>query len=472
MSYWKMVCVGCAFFAATAIASSAQTFTTLAYYPGYDQFGVFSPLVQGTDGNFYGTALDESGGYGSIYKITPAGVITVLYNFCSQTNCTDGAYPAGAPLVLGTDGNFYGVTYYGGAPCTSSGINLGCGTVFKMTPSGALTVLHSFNGTDGNSPTWLIQDSGGNFYGTAGGGTGCAGGGCGTIFKMTPHGVLTTLHNFDFTDGWGPTGLIQATDGKLYGTTANGGAYDVPVCEPYGLQYYCGTFFKITTGGVFTLVQSFNGINGAVPYVPPVQASDGNFYGTTSVCEYSSGCMYRTNASGNLKALYRWKGIDGGSTVGLIQATDGNLYGAGGFGYSSASNAVFKISLRGDYAIVYSTGEEQFEINALLQSTSGTFYGVYTNGFNEAVYSLDVGLGPFVSFVEPAAKVAQTAQILGQGLTGTTSVTFNGIAATSFSVVSDTYMTAVVPSGATTGPVVVTTPGGALTSNVSFRIIQ
>ena len=98
-------------------SGSAQTFTTLSWFPGFDQFGVFSPLIQGTDGNYYGTALDDSGGYGNVYKITPSGLITILYNFCSLPNCADGSEPEGGPLVLGTDGNFYGVTYLGGASC-------------------------------------------------------------------------------------------------------------------------------------------------------------------------------------------------------------------------------------------------------------------------------------------------------------------------------------------------------------------
>jgi len=103
------------------------------------------------------------------------------------------------------------------------------------------------------------------------------------------------------------------------------------------------------------------------------------------------------------------------------------------------------------------------------------FYGVVRNGGNGVrggIFSLDMGLGPFVTFVLPAGKVGKTAQILGQGLTGTSNVTFNGVAATTLSVVSDTYLTAVVPSGATTGPVVVTTPTGTLTSNKNFRISQ
>ncbi len=454
-------------------SGSAQTFTTLSWFPGFDQFGVFSPLTQGTDGNYYGTALDDSGGYGNVYKITPAGLITILYNFCSLPNCADGSEPEGSPLVLGTDGNFYGVTYFGGASCSVYG-SAGCGTVFKMTPSGTLTVLHTFSGSDGIAPTGLIQDSGGNFYGTTAEGGAESGDGCGTIFKITPHGTLTTLHSFDFTDGCYPVGLIQAANGRLYGAALGGGPSGIPLCENYGFEYSCGVVFNITTGGSFTLVDTLSNTTGAYPLVPLVQASNGSFYGTAFLFQYGNGDIYRLNANGTLKAIYWWKGTAIGGTTGLIAGSDGNLYGTGGQGYSSACGSVYKISLTNEYTPVYQGcgGGELFENNTLLQGTNGMFYGSYTDGFASAIYSLDAGLSPFIAFVQPSAKVNQAAEILGQVLTGTTSVTFNGVAATSFTVVNDTYMTAVVPSGATTGKVVVTTPSGVLTSNVSFRIIK
>jgi len=454
-------------------SSSAQTFTTLSWFPGFDQFGVFSPLVQGVDGDYYGTALDDSGGYGNVYKITPAGLVTILHSFCSLPNCADGSEPEGSPLVLGTDGNLYGVTYFGGASCTLYG-SAGCGTVFEMTPSGTLTVLHTFSGPDGSAPTGLIQDSGGNFYGTTSEGGAESGDGCGTIFKITPHGALTTLHSFGFTDGCYPVGLIQATNGKLYGATLGGGPSNIPLCENYGFEYSCGTVFNITTGGTFTLVDTLSNATGAYPLVPMVQASNGNFYGTAFLFQYGNGDIYRLNSNGTLKAVYWWKGADDfGGTTGLVQASDGNLYGTGG-GYSSSCGSVFKLNLTDEYTPVYQGcgGGELFENNTLMQGTNGMFYGSYTDGSASAIYSLDAGLSPFVAFVQPSTKVNQTAEILGQGLTGATIVTFNGVAATKFTVVSDTFMTAVVPSGATTGPVVVTTPGGALTSNVSFRIIN
>jgi uncharacterized repeat protein (TIGR03803 family) len=201
------------------------TLTNLYYFlGGPDGANPYDGLVQGSDGSFYGTA--SSGGAfngGTVFRVTPEGSLTTLYSFCAQSDCADGMNPEGG-LVEGQDGNFYGTTY--GEP----GI---FGTVFKITPTGALTTLHTFNGDDGNSPTaGLVQATDGNFYGTtAFNGTSPACRiflfGCGTVFEITPGGTLTTLHNFDGSDGsfiYG--GLVQATDGNFYGTTAAGGAYN------------------------------------------------------------------------------------------------------------------------------------------------------------------------------------------------------------------------------------------------------
>ena len=179
----------------------------------------------------YGTT--EYGGanrYGTVFKITPSGALTKLYSFCSQSGCADGANPFG-PLVQATDGNLYGTTQIGGANTSGCG-GQGCGTVFKITPSGTLTTLYSFCSQSGcpdgaNPYSRLVQATDGNFYGTTVSGgafTYCGfAGGCGTVFKITPSGSLTTLHSFDGGDGAGPLGLVQATGGNFYGTTSSGG---------------------------------------------------------------------------------------------------------------------------------------------------------------------------------------------------------------------------------------------------------
>jgi hypothetical protein len=185
--------------------------------------------------------------------------------------------------------------------------------------------------------------------------------------------------------------------------------------------------FEITATGGFTTRERFDWSDGYDPYSAMIQGTDGNLYGTTV-----------------------W---------GLCCGVAFNVAPAGGLTVLSAFNGG-------------SWGEDP--IGGLLQGTNGIFYGTTAGdtGTSSTIYSLDMGLGPFITFVMATGKAGQTAQILGQGLTGATSVTFNGVAATKFSVVSDTYMTAVVPAGATTGAVVVATPAGNLTSNVSFRISQ
>ena len=293
-----------------------------------------SALVQGSDGNLYGTAGGVYTG-GTFFKITPQGTMTTLYLFCSQLNCTDGEYPS--TLIQGKDGNFYGTTYAGGnsADCTQEG-SFGCGTVFKITPQGALTILHNFSSADGCYPeAGLTLGSDGNFYGTtlAGG----ANGYCnaypsgGTVFKITPAGQLTTLYSFcsasNCSDGEGPFGeMVQDTDGNLYGTT-NGG----------GISPGRGTIFKITSSGAFTSVYLFcslaNCADGILPYGNLMQASDKNIYGTT----YEAG----TNGGGTVyrfqpNAIQLTVSVSGG---GNVTSTDGyiNCPGSCSHQYSSGT---------------------------------------------------------------------------------------------------------------------------------------
>jgi uncharacterized repeat protein (TIGR03803 family) len=279
---------------AAAIALPAQTRTTLFSFDETDGGTPFAGLIQGTDGNFYGTTsfggssgpclVVSSYGCGTVFKITPSGMLTTLYNFCSQSNCTDGIEPE-AGLVQGADGNFYGTTIFGGVNSTCQYGN-SCGTVFTITPGGVLTTLHSFNFTDGYLPVaGLIQGTDGNLYGTTseGGATRlCKNNGfdgCGTVFKITPDGVLTTLHsfycpqfNFHCREGTSPdAALVQGADGNFYGTTTVGGVYGY------------GTVFRISPGGTLTTLYSFDKTDGDQPEVGLVQGTDGNFYGTTYV---------------------------------------------------------------------------------------------------------------------------------------------------------------------------------------------
>jgi len=229
------------------------------------------------------------------------------------------------------------------------------------------------------------------------------------------------------------------------------------------------------------------GVGGSSPAGQLIEASDGNFYGTTALGGSGTACgangcgtVFELTQQGSVSILYSFKGgrEDGAEPVaGLAQATDGNLYGSTSSAGVSNAGTLYQITTGGTekllYSFVDSVGERPGA--TLLQHTNGNFYGAAEGGgkYGEgSLYSLSMGLGPFVTFVLPAGRAGQSAQILGQGLNGTTGVTFNGIPATSFRVESDTFMTAVVPSGVTSGPVVVSTRTGLLTSNVNFRILQ
>jgi uncharacterized repeat protein (TIGR03803 family) len=273
-------------------------------------------LIQATDGNFYGTTQDgPDSGFGAVFKMTPAGGVTILHAF---TGGVDGGHPL-APLIQASDGNFYGTTHDGG---------LGYGTVFMMTPSGVVIVLHAFTGgTDGGYPyAALIQATDGNFYGTtrtggAPGGAPCSA--CGTVFRMTLFGTLTVLHTFTGTDGALPlTALMQANDGNFYGTTYQSGSFNG------------GTVFKMTPAGTVTVLHQFAGVgggtDGANPWAALIQATDGNFYGTTIYGGASNnGTVFMMTPSGVVTVLHAFTGgTDGAAPMAsLLQATDGNLYG-------------------------------------------------------------------------------------------------------------------------------------------------
>lgn len=482
--------------AAMAIPAGAQ-FSNVASFNGTDgSYPQYGPLVQGRDGNFYGTTSVGGGnGYGEVFKVTAAGAVTVIYSFCSLSDCSDGANPAGG-VVLGTDGNFYGMTAQGG---DSNGCNFpyGCGTIYKVTSSGKLTTLYTFTtlSPGAGSVSGLAEGNDGNFYGTTAGDLGD-----GTIFKITPKGVLTALHTFEEIDGDLPYGgLTLGTDGNFYGTTSLGGTSTA--CNDG-----CGTVFKITSAGKLTTLHSFSITDGASPIGGLVQASNGNFYGTTAAggvndapgCGQASnpgcGTVFEITPKGKLTTLYSFCSqlncADGYDPYGtLVQGTDGNLYGTTTVG-GICCGTIFMVSPSGTFAAVYSLcdqhggcQEPQFDgvypWAGLLLSTRGKLYGTaYYGGTSSncpygcgTVFSESVGLGGFVRAVTNSGKVGATIEFLGQGFTASSTVSFNGTAATP-SVKSGTYLTVAVPSGATTGLVTITTSKGTLTSNRVFQVIQ
>jgi uncharacterized repeat protein (TIGR03803 family) len=349
--------------------TSSGTPTTLYYFCSETNCAdgelPYAGLVQGSDGNFYGTTqaggtdfgCDGFDGCGTIFKITSSGKLTTLYTFCKTTPCADGTDPYAA-LVQGSDGDFYGTTEAGG-------LGLGYGTVFKITSSGELTTLYRFclesNCTDGGNPyAALVQGANGNFFGTTWGGG--ANDGNGTVFEITTGGKLTTLHSFAGTDGAHPQGaLMLGTDGNFYGTTNAGGAQQGGCAA----EVRCGTVFKITPAGKFTTLYSFCSSSGCpdgqVPNAALVQGSDGSFYGTTEqggqkgACPKVGACgtIFRITPSGTLTTLYSFCSqggascTDGSNPYGaLIQdPTDGDFFGTTWAGGASNSGAVFRLSI-------------------------------------------------------------------------------------------------------------------------------
>lgn len=379
----------------------------------------------------------------------------MLHNFAGS----DGSDPSG--LVLATDGNFYG---------TASGGTLGDGVIFRISSSGSFTDLYNFTGgADGSDPqNSLIQGTDGSFYGANKTG----------VYSYEPSGTPEIFYSFSYPQPLGAISqMTQGTDGMLYLVISAGGVYD------------CGSVSKLSLQGAVQWERDFGspGVcdeylkTGWGPNAPVIQASDGNLYSTNlGGGAYDYGTVFRLYSdTGAMAILLNFDFTNGGlSEAGLVQGNDGNLYGVsadgGAFPYAGV---IYQLTLPGAYTFLANVADRQEDWPnwSLLQHTSGTFYGVNLDGGTHeygAVYSFDNNLGPFVTFVQSEGSVGSTVQILGQDLTGATQVTFNGVPAKGFSVVSATYLTAVVPVGATTGTVSITTPTQVLKSNKRFTISQ
>ena len=383
------------FYAGTVFKMTADGVLTTIAKLGHED--PVAGLVQATNGHYYGAALHGGNGSGSIFEITPADKLKTIYQFCQPT-CI-GQEPS-ATLIQALDRDFYGT--------------LRGGVIYRVTLAGAVTSLATFTGPNGSMPqSGVIQATDGNFYGTTEfGGQPCAlfTYGCGTVYKMTPDGTLTTLHSFcaqtgcpDGFQSW--AGVIQATDGYLYGLTQEGGSGSC--ADPSG----CGVAFKITLDGTFTALATLGALGTRYPNASFVQATDSNFYA------HGLGGLFQMTPAGAVKVLYQFS-YDS-SNASLIQSTDGNFYGT-------------------TYGATNSTGHQ---VNA------GT------------VFRLSMGLAPFVKTQPPAGRVGKSVTILGTNLAGATGVTFNGTPVSSFAVNStNSAITTTVPAGATTGTVQVTLP--------------
>jgi uncharacterized repeat protein (TIGR03803 family) len=341
-----------------------------------------SGLLLGTDGNFYGIAAGGDYANGAVFKMTPAGVESVLHSFDPSTG--DGGEPSG--LIAGSDGNFYGTTIGGGAN--------GWGTVFKMTPDGTESVLYSFKGypSDAASPSGVFQASDGNFYGTADfGGPDNKG----TVFKVTPTGVETVLYSFGSMANDPAavfSSLVEGDDGNFYGVSEGGGTS------------HEGAVFKITPQGVLTLVHSFSGgtSDGSGLGYGLLKGTDGNFYGVAGSGPNGGGIIYKVTSAGVETIVYAFgSSVSGG--VGyfpegtLSEDSDGNLYGgteAGGYartvcgneGCSSTgwSGTIFEIPAAGHAILLTDFGPDAAEgtnpSGPPIQGQDGILYGVTTSG--------------------------------------------------------------------------------------------
>jgi uncharacterized repeat protein (TIGR03803 family) len=467
--------------AGISIPAQAQTYTPLYAFGAIDssQNGPNGQLALGRDGNFYGTINQSVSG---IYEITPEGTETMLwwapkdgygtvcysgltlgadgllYGTCEQWDGFNGnggiifkydpsqgqngfttlySFPycgttwMPSPLTLGIDGNFYGTTI-GTGYCDT-----GYGTVFQITPAGKFKTIHVFKGIPGNEPGEpsgpLALAANGNFYGTSQVGGNSNGGNGGTIYKVTTKGKVTVLYSFLNTGPYMPiAGVTQGADGKFYGTTFYGGTYSE------------GTIFQLA-GKKVTILHNFNQTpdDAAVPNFPLTLGTDGNFYSPSQ--DFNMG---------------------GYGPESLFEITTGkkpvytdlyNLQPGGCSMYLGADGCLLS--------------------SPMVLHANGTFYGTtMQGGYYEGnpidrgvFYSLNTGLKPYIILQYPLGKKGTSIGIFGVGLTGATAVSFNGASA-QFTVASDTYLTATIPTGATTGYVTVTTPSGPLKSAVKLTV--
>ncbi|HTQ31542.1 MAG TPA: choice-of-anchor tandem repeat GloVer-containing protein [Opitutaceae bacterium] len=368
----------------------------------------------------YGTGFIDSPVTSVIYTITssPAAIVNVIHDFDPANS---GGIEPFAGLTLGTDGNFYGTTYYGGSTYVSSS-NLGLGTVFKLTPAGAFTTLVSFTGSNGEYPfAGVTQGSDGNFYGTTNPSVfDPASSNFGIIFKMTPGGALTTLTSFNIFAGEYPfAGLIQGKDGSFYGATSVGG------------NGVYGTLFKITpsgtSGSVMSGLVSFSGANGAFPAANLVQGSDGNFYGTTyyggstfvSANNPGDGTVFKVTPAGTLTTLVSFTGSNGEFPAApLVQGSDGNFYSTTTEDNGADAGTVFKMTPAGALTtLAFFNVANGATPNGLMQGSDGNFYGTANAGGD----SNNVNDGDGVIFrVTPAGNL--TALVLFDGANGSGSL--------------------------------------------------
>ena len=349
-------------------ALAASGLTVLHTFQGWDGNYAYGRLVQGNDGAFYGTTLSGGPGTGTVYRVDVDGNFKLLHAFQGPD---DGISP-NAGLVLMDDGNFYGTTSDWGPcqePCASGG------TVFRMTPDGVLTTLHTF--ASNTRPYSLAAGRDGLLYGVTG-----AGGshGYGSIYSIATDGTYRLLVSFDRTAGiWSPQGrLVEGTDGNFYGTTINGGTYEA------------GTVFRMTPDGAITLLHGINGTtDGDTPYAGLVQGDDGRFYGGTQRGGSGFGTLFAITADGDFTVLHAFNHGDGsGLKDALLQWSDGFLYGTSGGGGNQNAGTLFRLSPDGRLSTLhlFAPGDVAVPATAPVLGSDGRLYGTTAM----SVYAFDL----------------------------------------------------------------------------------
>jgi len=389
----------------SALYAQAQSYTVLYKFPNRLTGDSPSALLD-VNGTFYGTTA--SGGdsnQGIIFELTSQGKETTLYSFSKQA--PDGRRPSIGPLIRDRAGNLYGTTAGGGNfTCTAVENLAGCGTVFRLGPTGQETILHSFAGvpSEGADPSaGLVVDSAGNLYGvTYEGGTPSTcrySTGCGTVYKITTSGTLTLLYSFTGgKDGSLPVGtpVIDAA-GNLYGTTYQGGD---PSCANNG-AFGCGVVFEVDPMGKETVLHTFTGSpDGAFPFdASLVRDSEGNLYGTTAGGgDFNLGTVFKIDASGNESILYSFQAGDsvGGPVSNLILDPAGNLYGTSESGGRSSAGSIFEVSSStGAYTLLHTFSyypSGNFPVAGLVLDKAGNLYGTTSSG-GEGNCAEDAGCG-------------------------------------------------------------------------------
>ena len=447
---------------ASALPSQAQIpIPTIIY--GFQQaptdtVAPFGAIAQGRDGNIYGTGTGRAlNGNGGVYKITPSGTEVLLVSFpANWPNCQG--------LTLAMDGNFYG-TCNGGGPGPNT-----LGLIYRLTPAGVLTDIHDFTDTVGDAmPNGApVLGADGNLYGTTGNGNGVAG----NVYRITTAGVYKSLYTFSGGNSV-PSVLNIGSDGNLYGSLGDAAGFG-----------NVGGVFRISTGGAFKLLYGFvSATRVYYPNNPMIRATNGKLYGTTFFTSGTggNGTIYDLTIAGVVTDLYNWASgtnLDGGVNS-MLQATNGNFYGASPGGASGNMGGLFELTSTGVYSSFLFTQQSvtgSQPSTPLMQHTNGTVFGTNSTGGafpdDGLFFSLNIGASPFISLVTPvsAGKEGTQVGILGQGFSSSSVVKFGGTTVTTQTLTGTTFIEATVPAGALTAKVTVTTGSTTLSTTAIYKV--